>query len=430
LDYRFVQGSGGSFQNGGNWQPRGVPGSGDVALFEGWQTAPQPVAGPATVGKLRFLAGPQGYDLTGRFTTTGIASVGTEVNNTAVRLMPGTRLTTGKLVVANGGTVDDDQGGAGTVLTTGSTVISSGTATAALVFSELRLTENATWDNGGNVIVHPWGDFFIAAKVAVTIGGDLRIGALGSDSPGTAPPASASVLELSSLTVGHDVVLGDGADFAVGQSDVAIAGKVAVLGGGEFDLNEAPGSHASVSIAVVTLSPRASFVGNLGTLTGPGAAGSTVYNQGTISVPESFTIDGSVYDHGAILLGQQLSTGNLTVTGSLWSQSITFVTAGSHLVVGAFGGGDSIHGFVPGDTLFEPDLVGINYDSAEHLLTLLQTGGRSEVLHMVGDFSGERFVLKANGVVRVLAASAGGMSATEGTVASRPAALLHSVHLT
>ena len=394
MEYRLIPAKDSAWADPNAWSPTGPPGPDDVAVIQGGPFA-HTVSGAAIVGKLWFPRSWSEPSLSGSFTTTAAAPiVGTRVIGAGVNLTAGSTLATGMLAV-NGGalTVSGE-------LDTSSTLV-IGHAPGPGVFGRGALfLEQGVWTNTGNVVLAPApgeggaGDVLLSvdANSQATIGGDLRMQAYDSAAAGL-------TVTDSTLTVQHDLIAGAGTSLSLDapSSELTVDGKLALQTGSDIDMPDSDLS-AAIHAGTITLAPSATFIGG-GTLAGPGATdGTTIHNQGTIKAGFPLVIDGSIFDHGGTLvIGKDAS---LTVSGSIWGQSVDF-HVGGQLSAGSFGGGVTIHDFNVGDALTTPGITGLSYDPADHVLSLQQAGGGIERLHMAGSYATDAFVLGSNGAVTV-----------------------------
>jgi len=399
--YRFISGTNGILSDPTNWQPDGgPPGANDVAVIR----SAGDLYGSLSVDTLWFPRTNPNGQIHGDQIYGSLTATTTRVVGEIVTLETGASLTTGKLLINANGLEASTAGSADPnappiTINTSSTLIKSEGKGFARYPNGSLTAYNTVWNNTGGVFVSAGsttggtqgGGLGFDDHSVVTIGKDLRIDTAGNQI------AYVELFE-STMSIGHDLVVGSGADFEyyagsaldVGHKLTLLAGSTFTIGAGGYVLNP---DLAVIHAGTVELAASATFIGT-GTITGPGADNTTIFNRGVIEPSDSLIIKGNIYDQGGTI--DMRANSVLTVDGGMWGQSIEF-KGGGHLSAEYFGGDTTISGFAYGDILSVADIASISYDHASHVLSLEQSGGGIERFHIKGNLNGEHFVLGSNG---------------------------------
>lgn len=415
MRYTFNQGTDGNLNDAGNWNPTGgPPGAGDDAIFFLGST-PETLTGSAAVDGAEFTHRGSSLGDEIPFTLENVTFSATsllveqvavfedrgsmnaeamQVSAGSFNILGGATLQTNHVLLKPVG--DDRDSGVyaqlgGTWTNTGDVVFGPDPYQSA--GSTIAAVDGGTVTIGGNVVggleppfdahldaqgglLSVAGNVNIAAGAeisaylggSIVVAGDMLVNA--QQSP-DGEYVGASILAqgddytgswlVSTIDVGHNLVLGAGALLepnagliSVGNKLALLDGSTAIMSGGTIDAPTIVLSGA----AFLTAGPavEASAPGQ-NTIAGVDGGATTVFNGAAIDVNNTLTVNGDVRGHGMLMVGDPGSTGTveMAVNGTLAGQDVQFGAPLATLYADHFGP-DLVEHFRSGDIIASPGI--------------------------------------------------------------------------
>ena len=300
-----------------------------------------------------------------------------------------------------GGVIEAEQGG---TVTIGGNVVGGASSPQGAYMT----VDQGLLTVGGNVNIAARAEISAQDGGSIRVAGDMLVNAqqtssaVRADIEANGGSYSGQWL-VSTIDVGHNLVLGDGAMLEPDAGLISVGNKLALLDGSTTTL-----TGGTIDAPTIVLSGMAFLTAETArdvrgpdhnTIAGVNGGATTVFNGGTIDVNNALTVNGDIRGHGTLLVGDPTSplAGRVeaAVNGTLAGQDIQFGAPFASLYADHFGA-DTVQYFGSGDIIASPGIQSIAWDPSSGTLSMNKGGGTVERLHMVGDFTGQTFKLSHN----------------------------------